>query len=579
MKLSFGESGDKSEKPPSVFKFSSSSKGADGDEKDKDDKQKKQEGSLFSIGISSPDKKGSKSPRRRPLFSPANEKKDSSTSESGTTSILSSSSSSKRQALSPAVAECQRAIFAAFLWQENLVHDAMAAAIHLKMHPDINKDMRLDMGSTKERRVSQEEGSPKKGGNKSEEEGEEAGTGEDDDVVPSLPTLPPTINHLVTFWDEIAIKVIDNSTSSFPPPKVPSLAEELQRQYDEEKKEMEKLKKEKNKKAGGGGGGGGTTVCELCDQSFPDPVTYHMKEVHPGCRKHANGWGYNSRGTFCSGWAGNCGDGGRGGSTWYLMCKDCHAKYLQQKEDTKKKTPKQVILPKMKCRKPGKPRTLPVLSAVQGMIQNAKFLLNISCDEDITKAKVSTPTLGRQISTPEEAKEKTASLPRKQQQQQAQEAPLPFKQRPQPVFTRSASVATNVVPEPIKRIHSDSGEDGLDAPPQFSRQTTVGPSPVMSGSTESSGLMMKPSMALAKLMYQRSRKGFDCKDSGYSRVLSFVQHYHDLEGLRVSMKQAMRVAVLRSFALEVRNDTCMFVCVHCCVIVMFIVFSLNLIMA
>ena len=79
--------------------------------------------------------------------------------------------------------------------------------------------------------------------------------------------------------------------------------------YEQEKKEIEKRKKDKDKKVSAPVGGG-STMCELCDQSYPDPVTYHMKDMHPGCGKHANGWGYNSRGTFCSGWAGNCGDGG-----------------------------------------------------------------------------------------------------------------------------------------------------------------------------------------------------------------------------------------------------------------------------
>ena len=542
VKLSFGEHGGKSDKPPAVFKFSSTSKPTD-EEKDKKSDKTKQEGSVFSIGVSDTDK----SPRRRPLSSSTNKDGEKSTpTGTGSTSSILSSSQNNRVALSPAVAECQRAIFAAFLWQENLVHDAMAAAFHLKLHPSITKEMRLDIAK-KEKKLSQS--SLKKEGNESDEE-EEAGGGEIVDESLSLPNLPPTINHLVTFWDEIAVKVIENSSMPFVQPKVPDLAQELQHLYDEEKKEMEKLKKEKNKKGGAGGGGRGTTVCELCDQSFPDPVTYHMKESHPGCRKHASGWGYNSRGAFCSGWAGNCGDGGSGGSTWYLMCKDCHAKYLQQKEETKKKTPKQIVLPKMKCRKPGEPRNLPVLTAVQGMIQNAKFLLDISCDADITKAKVTTPIISRQTSTPEETKDKSLSMPRKKQQL-AQEAPLPVKQKPPVPFLRSVSVAGGGMPEPMKRIHSDSSDDVLEVPPQFSRQATVGPS---TDTVESSSLMMKPSMSLAKLMYQRSRKGFDCKESGYSRVLGFVQRYHDLEGLRVSMKQAMRIAVLRSFALEVKID-------------------------
>ena len=88
--------------------------------------------------------------------------------------------------------------------------------------------------------------------------------------------------------------------------------------------------------AGGGGGAGGAngereTLCELCESTFPHPVTYHMRQTHPGCGRHAGGQGYNSGGNFCGGWAGNCGDGGIGGSTWYLMCDRCREKYLRDK--------------------------------------------------------------------------------------------------------------------------------------------------------------------------------------------------------------------------------------------------------
>lgn len=53
-----------------------------------------------------------------------------------------------------------------------------------------------------------------------------------------------------------------------------------------------------------------------------------MRIVHPGCGKPAKGKGYNSVGTFCEGWAGNCGEGGKGASSWYLMCDQCREKYV-----------------------------------------------------------------------------------------------------------------------------------------------------------------------------------------------------------------------------------------------------------
>ena len=117
LKLSFGESGNKGGKPPAVFQFSSPSKPED-KEKDEGDKQPPVEGPTFSIGVSGNEKR-SKSPRRkRPQFQVCKEdcskSPERSISSDPPPSIL-SSSPVKQQALSPAVAECQRAIFAAFL--------------------------------------------------------------------------------------------------------------------------------------------------------------------------------------------------------------------------------------------------------------------------------------------------------------------------------------------------------------------------------------------------------------------------------------------------------------------------------
>lgn len=436
-------------------------------------------------------------------------------------------------ALSPAMAECQRAIFAAFLWQEGLVHDAMASATFLKFHSDLTKEMCLDPLNRKK---------------ETEAKKSDSGVSKESALHDDVFSLPPTLNHLVTFWEEISIKVIENSSVPFPPPKIPSLAHELAKRYEEEKKELEKLKKQR-KGAGGGagaGGGGGSTVCELCDTSYPDPVTYHMKDIHPGCGQHASGWGYNSRGSYCSGWAGNCGDGGRGGSTWYLMCKACHGKYLSIKEDNKSKAIKPVILPKMKTRKPGKPRSLPVVSAIQGMIQNAKFLLDICCSSD-SKNKPQ-PELTRHISVPEDIYDgKSSSLPRG-----SKEAlfPLAGSQPRPPPFGRSISMAVHSS-DTQKRTQSDSGEEGIE--PALARQNTLPPD-IM----ESDTLMTKPSMSLAKLVYQRSRQAPKDRESGYSRVMSFILRYHDLGGLKTTMKQAMRIATLRAFATNVSGEGSVF---------------------
>ena len=76
-----------------------------------------------------------------------------------------------------------------------------------------------------------------------------------------------------------------------------------------------------------GAGGGLYQMCDICGGYFEHPVTYHMRMCHPGCGGHAGGQGYNSGGQYCGGWAGNCGDGGVGGSSWYLICQVCRDKH------------------------------------------------------------------------------------------------------------------------------------------------------------------------------------------------------------------------------------------------------------
>lgn len=70
-------------------------------------------------------------------------------------------------------------------------------------------------------------------------------------------------------------------------------------------------------------------ICEICGMYCSLPVTYHMRQCHPGCGRPAGGQGYNSGGGFSEGWAGNCGDGGIGSSTWYLVCRQCRLRYQQ----------------------------------------------------------------------------------------------------------------------------------------------------------------------------------------------------------------------------------------------------------
>lgn len=137
-----------------------------------------------------------------------------------------------------------------------------------------------------------------------------------------------------------------------------------------------------------GGGQDRETMCELCGGIFPNPVTYHMRQIHPGCGKHACGKGYNSSGSFCGGWAGNCGEGGMGGSSWYLMCDRCRDRYLKEKRQVQKEKEKSR---KLKKKVMGSYRQHTAMSAPQEahfiLKENAMFLLDLASASGLSLPK------------------------------------------------------------------------------------------------------------------------------------------------------------------------------------------------
>ncbi|XP_013400127.1 E3 ubiquitin-protein ligase MYCBP2 [Lingula anatina] len=412
-----------------------------------------------------------------------------------------------KQALSPSVAECLRAVFASFLWHEGVVHDAMACASYLKFHPNLQKDvspletkskkedflMKKDQGGDSGRpvkpsfppdlipgkpeeqnfnnvNVNINEAASKTGGksglkddvflttpspgtkerHKSEshiresqvrfksptEEGHHVRfklSSPDKDVMSPItspkeerakmhtPELLPTLQHLVHLWEGLSLatlRVIQQNQISASP-----AASAIMRVKRDDKKDLEKEKerKVKNRKREGkllepGRGnlfgeaagifGSGVeernTVCELCGGTYPYPVTYHMRQSHPGCGRHAGGQGYNSAGHFCGGWAGNCGDGGLGGSSWYLMCDRCRDKYLREKKQVQKERSKKS---KKKSISPVKQASLPVPTEPHLIMKNnAMFLLDLDCAAGLNlpsnAKKQHDPNLRRESSLP-----------------------------------------------------------------------------------------------------------------------------------------------------------------------------------
>lgn len=318
------------------------------------------------------------------------------------------SKESFKPALATSVCECARAVFAAFLWHEGLVHDAMACASFLKFNVNITKAVAFDVGEdppqagkrelklknrhsmdlSKARRENEfpldivalninENGAmlrkrlEQELGEKdaySEEDGEElrdgpasgVGLGESDqDLAKSLPARPPaitvpiTLKNLLSLWDDISVATINIASQSLvlpsPAPIIKTASTKSVEVKEIPRPREPKGKKRRDRPSKGGRGNlfgdaagapigveKNETICELCVGVFPRPVTYHMKNAHPGCGRNANGYGYNSSGTYCGGWAGNCGDGGMAGSSWYLMCRNCKSKYIQDRQDKAK---------------------------------------------------------------------------------------------------------------------------------------------------------------------------------------------------------------------------------------------------
>lgn len=355
-----------------------------------------------------------------------------------------------KEGMTPSVAECLRAVFAAFLWHEGIVHDAMACASFLKFNPTLSKQItsvphvpvrekRENSPLTKEQKAryrhSVEVASPSlltfqyfesfnptsfnaninknklrktsvpiKEDSVIEASRQVSSSNEKNDLSTSpnnIPNrkistnekyqLPQSLQHLVILWEQISSSSLRVVSQQLVLPS-PVTGSNVFQKLEKEKNNRDKDKKVKKKReyrpimsgrgrlfaqaAGGPFAAERESMCELCGYFFPHPVTYHMKQAHPGCGDHAGGKGYNSGGNFCGGWAGNCGDGGMGGSSWYLICDRCREKFIRQKRQSlikekvkksrKKSSPAKLLSP------------LPPMEAHQIMKKNALFLLELS---------------------------------------------------------------------------------------------------------------------------------------------------------------------------------------------------------
>ncbi|XP_030378381.1 E3 ubiquitin-protein ligase highwire [Scaptodrosophila lebanonensis] len=278
-----------------------------------------------------------------------------------------------KRAMPPSFAESIRAVFAAFLWHEGVVHDAMACASFLKFHPSLPKEgatvvTRRDAGDarlqlSREQKAQQRhsvevanaghylnirpstlETLTKSGNsslhNRSKHRKNLQSEDADKQKLHALPevvtVLPPALRCLVYLWEQICancVQIVQSNTLERERLLSPTARDSCADAKESKEtvglgadKELGKKSKRKKKDDG--------SWCEICEVFLPIPVTYHMRIAHPGCGKSAKGKGYNSVGIFCEGWAGNCGEGGKGASSWFLMCDACREKYLATNKNT-----------------------------------------------------------------------------------------------------------------------------------------------------------------------------------------------------------------------------------------------------
>ncbi|XP_015219296.2 E3 ubiquitin-protein ligase MYCBP2 isoform X16 [Lepisosteus oculatus] len=560
-----------------------------------------------------------------------------------------------KQAMSPSVAECARAVFAAFLWHEGIVHDAMACSSFLKFNPELTKEhapirsslncqQAMDekenklknrhsleissalnmfnisphgpdiskMGSINKNKVLsmlKEPPLPEKC-----EDGKAEPVSFDTTSHSATKTkspLPLTLQHLVAFWEDISMATIKAATQNmiFPSPGSSAILKKKENEKDGKKAKKEKKKKEKAEVRPRGnlfgemaqlamGGPEKDTICELCGESHPYPVTYHMRQAHPGCGRYAGGQGYNSIGHFCGGWAGNCGDGGIGGSTWYLVCDRCREKYLREKQTAAREKVKQSRKKPMQVKTP---RALPTMEAHQVIRANALFLLSLSsaaepsmlCHHPPKPFHTQLPSLKEGVS--EELPNKIGclylqTLARHHSENfgayqddnlfQDEMRYLRSTSVPAPYISVTPDASPNVFEEPESNMKSMP--PSLETSPitdsdtakrtvfqrsysvvasEYDKQHSASPARVKavprrrvnSGDAEvGSSLLRHPSPELSRLISAHGSLSKGERNFQWP-VLAFVIQHHDLEGLEVAMRHALRKSACRVFAMEAFN--------------------------
>ncbi|RWS30275.1 E3 ubiquitin-protein ligase MYCBP2-like isoform X6, partial [Leptotrombidium deliense] len=563
-----------------------------------------------------------------------------------------------KEAMSNCVAECLRAVFAAFVWHEGILHDAMAAASYLKFNSNLPKESvknsrvtdcesisvkhRPHSSAIKQKakfrhsvEVSQlsalqqecyENGnlelnkpiSESEQSNENTEVKEDVAQNETETTESEVNLIPQTLVYLLTLWEEVSqacLSSIKNPPLSVTTPSESPATTPVQMfsrimpnrqpidftleqrpsvyQNNFYRRRRQAIKWKPNSFAGnnfcqkyqiaankfdvahGSSMANGvyksvdakdTTICELCGNSYPYPVTHHMRQSHPGCGEHCGGKGYNSSGSFCGGWAGQCGDGGIATSNWYLVCDRCREKFLSLK---KNKSGSGDSSRKREIGSKHSP-TLPYMEVHQIMKENAVFLLKLSsASEDGSELSIPHTRQVQDFVIPSSTFQCLEALGIHQNiyKQRLAEEHL-SEDEIRAIQNGRPSAAEMDVPELKNRDTTQKNDRaefhrsvsiGLSDYPQEHVSTTLRK---RATSNESTGnyLLCQPSKALTKLMKEcdRQQKTYSGHHSEQSfslkrHTLQFVLHQHDLTALTSSMKNAIRKVACRTYALNALN--------------------------
>ncbi|XP_060809498.1 E3 ubiquitin-protein ligase MYCBP2 [Amyelois transitella] len=513
----------------------------------------------------------------------------------------------KKQALSPAQAECLRAIFAALLWHEGIVHDAIACAAFLKFHPQLPKQgarvvtrASHDLSTPRQQRHSVEvsnagqylrineatlesltrsgaEASASRArahlsGTISEEDTGQAGSSGSSSSVVNV--LPPALRALVALWD--AMYDADQLSS----------ATDKIRKDDSEKNENDEprgfsgIRKKRDWKSVYRTPYSGCVVsvrCELCGgANVPPPLAAHMRHAHPGCRAPST-HGYDRSGAYkradnADGAA--CGQLAQALQLWYIYCEKCRDKAL--------KTASSVKQCKFKSFGESSSERSDPLSEVDHntMKENAVFLLDLAPlndSESVTNSSWNEAS-GRSPPTPPNSVWQPA--PPFQCLQALGAAP-----KPQAETTRYHSLgrpptAATASPAPFAsmlnsgstypRVHrsvsmgQETGRDLANAGRQpLATRALPDKQDTLTGA--GSSLLAQPSAALQKLVGCGSLASEACAVSAFepsrvdpealmkSAVLNFVLARRDLHAYRQKMDAAVRINTVRQYAFEALN--------------------------